>query len=270
MRKILLSAAILFAAGSASAQTGEFGLGYELALPSGSLRTHTAPLHSFNMRAAYVPKAFGGRLSAGIEASVGTYASFTREQAFSLTGTEPTMMDVNYSSNVTTLTAGARYEILRYRGVALFAGLKTGASQFRSGFTIEDPQDVDGCEPLERERLARDWAFVAGAEAGVNVDMGMLIPSLPKDNFYIHARAGLLRGTAVDYINVRRTEDSRTHNHGAHSAPQPASDVAGVPVQVRFVNVGTGQQHQHEVARMHTSPVAYTQASIGFVIRFTN
>jgi hypothetical protein len=260
-RKLLIAVASCLLSAPAIAQpAGEASIGYGLGLPGGSLRDHSSALHSLNLRAAYLLPKTEGRLSAGLEFSTGTYASFTRKQEFVFGNAAPSPFDVTYSSNVSSLNASVRFEALRIGGIGLWAGVKGGGTKFKSGFTIADPEDSDGCEPLESEKLARDFALQGGAEAGVNVDLAMFSKSMAKDQILVQFRAGLLRGGAVDYINVRATEDSRHHNH-------TSVNDGSTPVNVRFVNVGTGIEHQHEVARMHTSPVNYLDCGVSVVVR---
>ena len=241
----------------------EWNMGYHAAIPLGEMGTYASTVHSFAMGGYYRLPASHGRADVGIELVTGSYASFTRTQVFGMNGVE-TPVQVQYNSNVTMTSAVFRYHYLRTNNLTAFAALKGGFAGFSSKILIEDPEDADGCKPLDENKLISDYTWTAGVRTGANLDMHSLIKKMPKQSFFLQTYVGYVQGGNVDYINIKNTT---TDDHTAHSHAATTAD-GGRPVDVRFVNLQTGTQHSHEVARVYTSPVQFLECGVSMVLRF--
>jgi hypothetical protein len=173
-----------------------------------------------------------------------------------------TPMNVNYTSGATTTSAVFRYNYFQSKDVTAFASFKGGWSGFSSRIMIEDPNDPDGCKPLDDSKLISDHTWIVGARTGANIDLHLLFNNMPAQFFYFQPYVGFVQGGNVDYINVRNTT---TDNHSGHGHSTNSAD--GTSLDVRFVNVQTGLMHTHEVARVYTSPVQFMECGFNLVLR---
>jgi hypothetical protein len=248
---------------SGAAAKTEWGMGYNAAIPLGEMGVHANTVHSFAMSGFYRIPASAGRIDVGLELIAGSYAAFTRTQVFGVNGVE-TPVEVNYNSGVTMTSAVFRYNYFRTENLTFFAAMKGGLATFRSRIYIEDPNDPDGCKPLEDDKLIADHTWTAGVRTGANVDMRYFVKKLPAQSLMIQPYVGFVQGGTVDYINVRNTT---TDDHTSHGQAATTAD-GGKPLDIRFVNLQTGTQHSHEVARVYTSPVQFLECGISLVMRF--
>lgn len=247
--------------GGPNAKT-EWNVGYQAAIPLSSMGAHANTVHSFAFGGFYrIPKS-QGLVDVGLEMTIGSYASFTRTQTFGMNGVETPVL-VNYNSGVSTGSAILRYNYFRSDAVTAFAAVKGGYAGFSSRIMIEDPDDPDGCKPLENNKLISDHTWTAGVRTGANVDLHGFFSKLQSKTFMIQAYVGYLHGGNVDYINIKNmsTDDHASQNHT--TSPADGSR----PLEVNFVNLQTGSLHEHEVARVYTNPVQFLECGLSFVIR---
>jgi hypothetical protein len=247
--------------GGPNAKT-DWSLGYNAGIPVGQMGLHTNTIHSAAFGGYYhLPKS-QGRVDVGMEWTFGSYASFTKTQDFGMNGVE-TPVKVNYNSGVTTGSAVIRYNYFRSNTLSAFVAGKAGYAGFSSRIQIEDPNDPDGCKPLEDNKLISDGTWIVGARAGANVDMQTFFKNIRGQTFLLQAFVGYVQGGNVDYINIKNTS-SDDHTSQVHGATMPDD---GQPLEVRFVNLQTGTLHEHEVARVFTNPVQFIECGLSFVIR---
>ena len=241
----------------------EWSIGYNAGIPLGEMGTYANTAHGFALRGFYRVPASHGRVNVGLEVITGSYASFTRTQNFGMNGVE-TPTDVTYNSNVTTTSAVFRYNYLRTKTLNVFAAVKGGFAGFNSKIMIEDPNDPDGCEPLDKKNLISDYTWTGGIQTGANLDMQHFFKKLPAQTLLLETYVGYLQGGNVDYINVKNTtsDNHTSHNHAA------ATPDGGRSLDVRFINLQTGAQHSHEVARVYNSPVQFLECGLSLVVRF--
>lgn len=258
---LLFSLSAIPFCGNAQHKHVELSTGYNAAMPVGDMQQHANTVHSFNLQGLYLLPGVN-RLGIGLEFRAGTYAAFTRQQEFGMNGTT-TMTDVHYNSNVTSGNVVVRYDIIRANNLSVFGGLKGGVTDFNSKFQIEDPQDPDGCHPLQTQELMDSYTWQAGANTGVHMDMRAIFPRMPKNLLLLQGYVGFMYGGNVDYINVRHL----THEDDMHTNPPVTGEEGGTPVSVRFINMDTGDIHEHEVARAYNSPVRFMEAGVSLVVR---
>jgi hypothetical protein len=265
----MLGAAMLIFSKPAGAQSvgaspgrTEWSIGYNASIPIGEMHQHANTLHSFAMSGFYRIPASMGKIDVGVEVTLGNYAYFTKTEVFGMNGVQ-TPMHVNYSSNATTTSAVFRYNYFQSKSVTAFASLKGGWAGYSSNIMIEDPNDPDGCKPLDQNKLISDDTWIVGLRTGANIDLKVLFPRLPDQFLFFQPYVGFIQGGKVDYINVRNTDmdDQSAHGHSMNSAD------GSNPVEVRFVNMQTGLMHTHEVARVYTSPVQYLECGFNVAIR---
>lgn len=267
---LLFALPVLMLTTSAEAQCGaggpdartEWHMGYNAALPLGDMGNHANTVQSFDFGGFYRIPSSKGKMDAGFEITAGSYASFTRTQIFGINGVE-TPTDVCYNSNVNTTAAVFRYNYLQTGFVTAFGSIKAGYAGFNSRIRIEDPNDPDGCKALEDNKLISDHTWLVGARTGANIDMSLFFKKMNDQFFFIQPYVGFVQGGKVDYINVSRTTQD---DHSGHGQSTTTPD-GGTPLDVRFVNLQTGLQHSHEVARVYTSPMQFFETGISFVIR---
>lgn len=241
----------------------EISAGYNAGMPFGSLKSHANTIHGMNVRTMYLIPATKGRMGLGFDFSSGSYAAFTRKQTFGFNGVQ-TPTDVRYNSRATSVGAFARYNFFSTEAVDVYAGLKGGLINFSSDLQIEDPNDPDGCAPVDTKNLISDNTWQAGAQAGMNFDMKTVFKKLPSKTFLVQGYVGYVYGGKVDYINVRK----RTVDDGSGSHHQASPNDGSYALSMRFVNLQTNEQHYHEVARVYTSPVRLMEAGVSLVVRF--
>jgi hypothetical protein len=261
VRTILISAVALSLGLSASAQKKkhiEMATGYNAAMPQGDMQNKANTVHGIELQILYLIPS-NNKLGIGVQLDAGSYASFTRTQVFGFNGTS-TPTNVNYNSNVTSGALVVKYNFIQTDNYGAFASVRGGMTNFTSKLEVEDPEDVDGCHPLETRNLTEDYTWQAAARVGATIDMHAFINRMPSGLLSLQGYAGYVYGGNVDYINVKKTSG---HDH---STTVQTND--GKPVTMQFVNVSTSQTHDHEVARLYNSPVRFLEAGISLVIRF--
>lgn len=199
-------------------------------------------------------------MDAGFEFTAGSYASFTRTQVFGINGVE-TPTQVSYNSNINTTSAVFRYNYLQKDFVSAFGSFKAGYAGFTSRILVEDPNDPDGCKPLDNNKLISDHTWLIGVRTGANIDMSLFFKRMNNRTFFFQPYAGFIQGGNVDYINVNNTTEDDHSTHGTTSAD------GSTPLDLRFVNLQTGLEHSHEVARVYTSPMQFFECGFSFVVR---
>jgi hypothetical protein len=241
----------------------EWNMGYHAAIPQGHMGAHANTVHSLAVGGFYrLPKS-GGRADVGLEITAGNYASFTRTQNFGVNGVQ-TPTDVTYNSSVTNTSAMFRYHYFRTENISLFAAVKGGFAAFTSKILIEDPNDPDGCEALDEKSLISDHTWTAGVRTGANIDMHRFFKKMPQQSLLVQVYGGYTMGGNVDYINVK---NATTNDHSGSHSHTPGTAEGGRPLDVRFVNMQSGAQHTHEVARVYNSPVRLLECGISLVMR---
>jgi hypothetical protein len=251
------------AAAQSCKQPFEATVGYQLSIPMGSMTPHMAPVHAFRLNWLYSIPATRGLFAVGAELTTGTYASFTETRNFG-SGSSVAPMDVRYTSSVTMGSLLGRINFLQTESVEAFVGMKGGIAYFSSDVQIEHSSNSGGCSPVDTKSLLNDATWQAGAYGGANIDLNVFHNGIPANRTYLQVHIGATRGGRVDYINVKNRQSASAVQSGGTS--NSGSD--GRSLEMRFVDMQTGQQHSHEVARVYNDPVRFMDAGVGVVFKF--
>ena len=235
----------------------EMGFHYMLSEPTGTLGENIQPAHSFAMSGT-------SRLNSnrqffiGAEVAFGSYANKTQPQTYiSPEDGISTHTDVIFSSNIQNYHAIAGYEFSNCTTFKPYVTMKVGASRFNTSILIEDPEDQDGCSPLEEESLFGDVAFSGGAGAGLKIDASTIFRKADKGSWWFDLSANYLWGTSLDYVNVKYLNPA-----------EPGPNSFSRPVDVTFVHLQSHHTHEHQAAEMYTSGIQSFDFKIGVVKTF--
>lgn len=238
------------------------GFSYSLSLPRQEMQQNIRPAHSMNVIFTSKFKKLS-KLSWGMEAGLGQYASFTKDQEIRFPDGTGINTKVSYSSNITTIGVLSRFSFLKEAKVNPYLSGKLGYASFFSKVIVADPEDADDCKPLDKKTPIRDHSFYVAYGAGLQID----ISSKKKpNNAWLDISVNRLHGTKLDYINVK---DIKNHINNDPGNPVPTSDKS-VPLSIKFVNVATQTIHEHQLAEVYTSPLQLLEFKIGVVWRLDN
>ena len=238
----------------ASAQV-EGGFSYSMSLPQHEMKQNIRPVHSMNLSFISHLKKIS-KLSWGLEAGFGQYASFTKDQDIRFPDGTGINTKVSYSSSVAAAGVLTRFSLFKEARVNPYLTGKLGYASFFSKVVVADPDDADDCKPLDKKTPIRDDSFFASYGAGLQID----ISSKKKpNNAWLDISVSQLHGTNISYINVK---DIKNHINNDPINPVPATDKS-VPLSISFVNVATQIIHQHQLAEVYTSPLCLLDIKIG-------
>jgi hypothetical protein len=240
---------------TASSQPWKFTAHYSLGSPQQQMGSNIQSVHSFQAGILYALPGQFKNLSVGLEAGLGMYAHKKVDQTFQFDANSSTVVPVNYNSNVFNVSVQTRYNILDEDQfhVVPYINIKGGLYNFYSNINIEDPNDPDGCKPLERKNLINDKTFTWSAGAGVQINPIIFSKRRKEDSkVRIDLGANIIRGGRLDYINTKNLMD-------ATSVPEPGAK----PLNVKFINVGTQQIHEHSVAQVYNSALRMMEFRAG-------
>jgi hypothetical protein len=242
----------------ASSQPFKVALDYGLGLPQQQMASNIQAVHSFHIGGFYqLPKQFS-QLSVGLELGVGLYSHQTINQTFNFDANTSTVVPVNYNSNVFNTNLQARYQLLdESRSMIVpYINAKAGLYNFYSNVVIEDPDDPDGCQPLDRKNLINDKTMYWGAGAGIEINPLMFSKRKRKDGpVRIDLSVNTIYGGKLDYINTKHLKDE-------HDMPE----TGGKPLYARFLNVSTQDIHEHKVAQVYTSALRILEVRAGVIL----
>ena len=235
----------------------EMGFQYMLSEPQGTLGQNTQAAHSFVMSGSTRLKA-NRQLFLGAEFACGSYAHKTQPQTFiSPEDGFATTTDVIFSSNIHNYHAVAGFEFTKGTAVKPYVTMKVGATRFNTSIMIEDPEDQDGCSPLEEENLFADAAFSGGAGAGLKIDASTIFRKACKGSWWFDFSANYLWGTSLDYINVKYLNPA-----------EPGPNAFTRSVDAKFVHLHSQHIHEHQVAQVYTSGIRSLDFKFGVVKTF--
>jgi hypothetical protein len=195
-------------------------------------------------------------LSVGLELGAGIYAHKKIDQTFNFDANTSTVVPVNYNSNVFNANLQARYQLLDEKYMIVpYINAKAGLYTFYSNITIEDPNDPDGCQPLDKKNLINDNTMYWGAGAGFQINPSIFSKRKKDGPVKIDISINTIRGGKLDYINTKHLKDE-------HDMPS----TGGKPLIVKFINVSTQDIHEHKVAEVYTSALRILEIRGGVVL----
>jgi hypothetical protein len=261
MKPFYLCILLIATSSYASAQM-KGGISYSLSLPQYEMKENIRPAHSANLVFTSQLKKFS-KFSWGIEASLGQYAGFTKDQDIRFPDGTGINTKVSYSSSIATAGILGRFSFFKEAKMNPYLAGKLGYANFFSKVIVDDPHDADDCKPLDKKTPIRDHSFFAAYGAGMQIDISN---SQKPRNVWMDISVNRLHGSRLDYVNVKDIKNQINNDPGN---PVPDSDKSA-PLSIRFVNVATQTIHEHQLAEVYTSPLHLLEFKIGVVWRLDN
>ena len=247
---------------SPAATRFEVGMNYAYFRPQQEMGTFIRQAHGLNGQAMYrIPKS---PLAVGVDLGFGMYGYQNTRQTYVFSDGATTETDVRVSNSFVTANLVARLDLVRSGAFIPYLSGKVGYNHYMTNLVIENPDDPDGCRPLENKDLIRDGAFSETLGAGVRWDLGNVFRGTGTERLYADLSAHYTNGGRVSYMNVNIPANP---NPAAHQHQPAAPDAAAYVA--RFVNPRTQVVHQHHVGDVYTSPIQLWEFKLGLVYRIT-
>jgi hypothetical protein len=240
---------------SCSAQF-ETNLSYSMAIPFGEMGDNIDLTHSAVADIRYHFKKSTNWLWVGTEYGIGVYAVKNQKQLYQYSNGTTTEATVNFTSNVFNAHAIVGADLMPGKPITPYFVVKGGLSNFFTSVYIADPNDPDGCKPLENRNVFKDLTWSAAAGAGVKIAMKKIFKKSNSDRWWLDFSANYLTGGPVSYLNVK-------HLQSVDNNTTP--DAKGY--NVSFVNLQTNDVHEHQVAEIFSSKVNQLDIKLGLLIR---
>ena len=242
---------------NAISQSLKFIGDYSLGLPQQQMAQNIQAIHSLHIGGLYQLPRQWKNLSVGLELGAGIYAHEKIDQTFNFDANTSTVVPVNYNSNVVNANLQTRYQFLdekRYL-IVPYINAKAGLYNFFSNVNIEDPNDPDGCHPLDKKNLINDKTLYWGAGAGFQINPSIFSKRKKDGPVMIDISINTIRGGKLDYINTKHLKDE-----------QDMPQTGGKPLLVKFINVSTQDIHEHKVTEVYTSPLRILEVRAGIIL----
>jgi hypothetical protein len=237
---------------------------YNLGLPQHSMANNINAVHQGVLSVGYRLPNYLQFMQVGADIGYGGYANLSLPTEFSFGNGRPTRTNVNYSSNTFVANGFLTLDLFRKGIISPYIMVKGGVQNFHSSIYIEDPTDVDGCQPLENENILSDqtMAFSYGGGFRYRLPTPVFMPCVK--NQYIDVQILATRGGSLDYINTKKLTDYAQHQHNQQQ--NLSSDAK--PLEMRFINVTSQVVHDHKIAEVYTTPLRLLDIKIGYYIEF--
>jgi len=234
--------------------SGQFYMssGYSIGLPQQQMKQNIKPLHSLALSGFYKLPGNLDRVMIGADVGWGIYSSSRKLQTFTFPNGDITQTDVFYNSMVVQGGLQARVNLLKNKTVTPFLNGKAGYASFYSNVFIENPNDPDGCAPLDQRNIIKDGTIYSGYGGGLQIDWRIFSKRGGKNTGWIDLTINSIRGGTLDYINTK----------SLINADSPPVNSDGKPLSVTFINASTQQLHEHQVAEVYTSPLRMLEIKI--------
>jgi len=261
MKIALLSIFTIISLQTIAQQRYQIGAYIPVDFPDKSVMPKMGVNGGFGISTAFSP-IFGSPFYIELKGSWGSYSSRTLQQTYQFDNGSQTTTDVTYTSSMNKYLLGFKYMIGQdFRAIRGFITPQIGITKFKSRIVIADPQDVDDCQPLERETTQKFTGFVYGGEVGAEVSLDRIFKKMSSENQHkIIFSASYLGGfTHFNYVNVRYMEDAIQGTHVGHE---------GNSINASFINVSTNEIHEHQVAELYHSPLKMWGFNLGYIFNF--
>lgn len=227
----------------------EVNLGYVYARPSAQMTQHIKAVHGLNLSGGYrLPKT---PFMVGLELNLGGYGYQSERQTYTFSDGSVTETNVNVSNNVFNLMLVSRLYYPNSSIVQPYIQMRGGMSNFYTSLTIEDPEDVDGCAPLESDILKSSTNLAGGLGVGTKVNIGRLFGA--EDRFFLDISTNYTAGGQVSYMTLRK----------ATPTIAPVGDVSA-----DFINRHNQVVHKHHVGYVYRAPIRLFDWRLGLTFEF--
>jgi hypothetical protein len=233
-----------------------FTISYAFNKPILNMKDHLNQIHGLNIALEKRIKNTG--LYLGAEISANFYGIKTVEQTLPFGTGYVTTTDVNYTDMVNQYGGRIRYEFMPNAKFTPYLSGRLGLLHYFSKMTIQDPNDADGCEPLDSRLNHMAFTYAGGVGAGF-VLSGSLFGKKCNDDFKIDFGVSLNRGGRATYL-----QSQKFHNHNSTAPTTPPSGTKYVTAQFRHRPSGT--VHEHPLGTLHTSTFNTLQFQLGVSI----
>ncbi|TMI84801.1 MAG: hypothetical protein E6H10_05120 [Bacteroidetes bacterium] len=240
---------------SSSAQF-ETNFSYSMAIPLREMGDNINLTHSAVADIRYHFKKSTNWLWIGTEYGIGVYAVKNQKQLYTFSNGSTTEAKVNFTSNVFNAHAIVGADLMPGKPITPYVVAKGGLSNFFTSVYIADPNDPDGCKPLENRNVFKDLTWSAATGAGLKIAMNKIFKKSNSDHWWLDFSANYLFGGTLSYLNVKHLQEFDDHTN---------PDSKGY--NVSFVNLQTNQVHQHQVAEIFTSKVNQLDLKLGLLVR---
>ena len=249
---VLLFAAITI---SSNAQF-ETNFSYSMAIPLRDMGENINLTHSAVADIRYHFKKSTNWLWVGTEYGMGVYAVKNQKQLYQFSNGATTEAKVNFTSNVFNAHAIVGADLMPGKPITPYFVAKAGVSNFFTTVYVADPNDPDGCKPLENRNVFKDLTWSAATGAGVKIAMNKIFKKSKSDHWWLDFSTNYLFGGTVSYLNVKhlqKVDDNTT--------PDPKG------FNLSFLNIQTNEVHEHQVAEIFSSAVSQLDLKLGILVR---
>jgi hypothetical protein len=250
MKKVILVLFGVIMIQVAYSQQWDFGSSFNYTRPIGGMSRNIEQGFGITLEGARVLK--NAPFTVGAEFSYNAYGHDKTRQQYTFDDGSVTETNVIVTNGFSNLFLNGKFFLRNTKLINPYLSAKVGYSWYRTTLTIEDPEDVDGCRPLESDRLLTDGTFTASGGGGVRVDFSGMFKKMKSNMLFFDLNAHITQGGTVEYMNVHKQLD-----HGT-----PERDV-----MARFINNSTQVVHEHHVGHVYSSFVEMMEYRFGVVYR---
>ena len=252
MKKLILLILGAFVANAVFAQRWDMGSSFNYARPIGGMARNIEQGFGITFEGARVLK--NAPFTIGAEFAYNAYGRDVSRQQFTFDDGTVTETNVIVTNSFANLMATGKFFLRKDKLFTPYLSGKVGYSWYKTNLVIEDPEDEDGCKPLDSDKLLVDGTFLASGGAGARLDFSALFKKMGSNTLFFDFSAHLTQGGTVDYMNV--------HNH-----PNPTHQTPDSDVTARFINNRTQVVHEHHVGHVYSSLVEMMEYRFGVVFR---
>ncbi len=256
MKTIVLSVILLGFSLLASAQAD---LVFQLnnSLPQGLMGSRMA--NAWGMSGQLLYRFPESRFALGGEIGINSYGCQTSRQTYRFQDGSSTETDVSVNNDFAQFNVVGRADLRVGGSLIPYITAKVGYLHYWTNLNIADPEDADGCRPLENTTLLKDGTLAGTLGAGMRWDMSGLFKKMPQRKFWLDVSAEYMTGGRVRFMNVN-LPPATGHQH------QATTGVAD-PFSARFINPQTQVVHEHHVGDVYNAHVEKVGLRFGFVLR---
>ena len=231
-------------------QHWDIGSAFNYSRPSGGMARNIEQGFGITLEGARVLR--HAPFTVGVEFSYNAYGHEKTRQQYTFDDGSVTETNVIVMNAFSNLFLTGKFFLRNSKMINPYLSGKMGYSWYRTNLTIEDPEDIDGCQPLESDRLLTDGTFTASAGGGVRIDFSGIFKKVRSNMLFFDFSAHMTQGGNVEYMNVHKPT-----NHG-----NPERDV-----MARFINNRTQVIHEHHVGHVYSSDVEMMEYRFGIIYR---
>jgi opacity protein-like surface antigen len=197
------------------------------------------------------------RFALGVDLNYSVYGFDQSRQQYSFPDGTTADMDVNVTNSFLNGMFSARYNLMKGKMLTPYVGIKGGYSRFRTLLTINDPDDLDSCEPVEKDILLTDGSWIYSLGGGVSYDLSSLFKKTRPDFLFINLSAYYTQGGEINYMNT----DAPSANH-------MGSTSRSHDLEATFINTQTQIIHKHHVGNVYTDALRMMDIRFSLTFRF--